>query len=632
MARRPFLDAAEEQLPRYGYRVIRVVRTVGICHWLLARRVADDQLVELEAYDRALTNPLNLTAYNNHTPTQLSNGNATTRFPVDQINSDRIFAFVRPWVRGEPLYALLLRPGRVPTARVATVVGGAGVTLRRALQDTDLPPMAAVANLFVSEDGEVLLDAAAEGPWLTASDARPLLQPFFQTDEDADDVAMQRFVDQLYVRLTTGSLKPSSAQLDALRDAKMLTPAEDALVERLVGQTRPSGWLHEQLLPKRRRIPWGMVALVVLALSIGGAAASQHRLLAAREWQGEAIKPAAVAQAKTSGSQAPVAGVDENQAVFVPYRLAEARREAKAGDFANAYSILDALERNEQIEGEDRLAVRQARTEINAATAAAFTAMMDRGRSLYEAGEEETALRLLETAIKTFPDNPQMRQATDLANAIRHVTKERMRRELDADLARRRVAALRREQVQTVLDLHLPLAERRFRGHLRLAQERLRGTPEAELLQLLHDAAVAEENLFYGLLTTAAGPRKRELVRACTPAWAAGRPVRVNEIRAGGIVEIGSEGLAVVKWSQVSYEQALGLFAAGRGVVAPDDHDYTLDLYRYCVRRRLPQAEAYAKKLAGTRHQRIVTRMRKLWERLEGTVVATDEELFGTEE
>ena len=159
----------------------------------------------------------------------------------------------------------------------------------------------------------------------------------------------------------------------------------------------------------------------VVAIVVGVTAVKRHQALSERGWEGEEGMPVVpallAAPAIVDGEPKGVA----KPATFVAYRLAEARREAKAGAFDAAFGLVDELAQQQNLSGDERLAVQRTRSEIQASMAAAFTEHMDRSRGMYEAGDEAGALRLLDLTIATFPQNTQTKDAADLASAIRAV-------------------------------------------------------------------------------------------------------------------------------------------------------------------------------------------------------------------
>ena len=488
----PFSSVTGHDLERLGCREIRALRDVGICRWVLARETATARLLEIEGYDKSLTNVSLLRTYRNRCLAASGGTGRSMRLPERVEESDRGVYFFRPYLPGEPLHQMLLRPGRLNPAAVNRLTGALGIVLRDVLgpRSESLPDL--LPALYLTDNEGVVVDALAAGPWTTFSDVRLLLDGYCD-DNAGSGAAARQFAMRLFVRLTLGTVCIDSTTVAAAVAAGSVTQSEARVLRRIAERPGDLFWPDTYLRSRaasRRRLFLRLAALAaVIALLFGGR--WWHDRNTGGEWRGDTAAglPEVRRQfVNVHAAPSPVVrqATDPGQAGQLSAAIAaEARhidRCIRDGRYVRAAELLQQLQ-NTSLRDADRLLLREHQQALATAMAAEYNARVETAAMLTDAGQFDEALAVTSLILEHYPKGPYRRDGQALAGDIkaarvrqweqahREATEQRRRRDADREQVRK-VMKAPAAAFNTVLDNAKMIVETDTARELLLCLER----------------------------------------------------------------------------------------------------------------------------------------------------------------
>jgi hypothetical protein len=487
---RPFSKTTLHDLERFGCREIRALRDVGVCRWIMARETASGRLLEIEGYDKSLTNSRLLLDYKNRCVAAQRDPTGFTRLPERIEESGRGMYFIRTYMPGEPLYQLLLRPGRLNSAAVARLTASLCTTLQEAAARHDGDFRELLPVLFVTEGEGVLLDAPGVGPWITFSEAAPLLAAYCDKELSPSRSARQ-FAMRLFARLTIGDLQVTAETVAAAAAAGHLTRAERYITERIVSRPGDLFWPDTKLAGYSRfKIGWvGRVGVVVLAIAILYGARQLYNRNVESEWVGESsVGLPAVSDAADIDS-APVPGrgvagpvaVRENPSAAISAEALHVERLTRTGLFAAAQERLTGFLRPPDLEKADRQLLEEHNSLLEAAMLREFELRMIEIDELETRLVFEAAIAVTEQIISHYPKGHYHRSARERADTVRDVRAQY----LETMLGRRHEEQKRARAERDVLRVIWKARPIEVRPLLRAAREKVTSETGRELLYCL---------------------------------------------------------------------------------------------------------------------------------------------------
>lgn len=594
-----FAGIAAHALDFHGYRVVRTLRQVGICHWILVRRLDDGRMMEAECYDKALTNALLLLSYRNHLQQGAGQRGRGFRFPQAVGETERVLFWVRPFVAGEPLYRVLLRSGSVGCRKTRRVVIGVGKILRPLAARPSVELTDWVANLFIADTGEVLLDAPVVGPWITLSEAKGLIAPLLQPGLTPQE-QVQVFMARLFVRLATGGRKP-----EVLEPGTDWGPRERAVLARIVAHPDDGFWVdaaligHHRMQAITRPRVWGGIGAVLVLVG----AFFWHFFPQQTSWQGkvgalpDVVRTTADSVRTNSMNAAELTessgAVPELPAVREPVQSAcnTALREARCGDFAGAWELLENRTGVKKISATEEDKIQQTRTAVRALMDQEFQRVQARAVKKMKQHSWGEALDELNFILSAFPPGDEVRRAEKMEGDIYR-----------ARLAERRQHESSKRRLQQIVQwekrrlLHIDAMRRHYGGkrtarELKLFQKQAETPAMRSLLQRLIRIHQAESNLLLALPKIFKQAPADQVQTAFSRALGKRLIGRVGDVSADGLTEILPETVETLPWDDWK-PQELYLLFAGLRPLAANPEQWTDWLYLFCLGRNLADEAA----------------------------------------
>lgn len=408
-----FNDILRSELERLGLRIIRTIRDPGICQWNLVRDTASGQLLEIESYDRGLTNATLLLRYKNRCLSDRNMSAPSYRVPAACEETERAVSFIRPYVPGEPLHQVLLRPSRLHSESLERQTLSLCRALRSAASDAPDRVREVVTNLYVTEAREILVDAFAAGPWITVSAAERALTQFVPADLQGTDLA-RYFAIRIYARLCTGEVDTRDWSAQTLAAERRVTTCEAAILERISSRPHELFWLDAHLRKSTGRRIWPLqkaaILIVIAALAAGARLIQNHRMVAA--WKGETsigrtlpdLTAAPDSKPESPGVQdAPKAPSNAPRSI-VSDAVISIDRQSKYGDFRGAMETVGALLTYADLTDTERVILTSKKTDVESRMELEFQQLISRAIDEMDKNEFVSAKQTCLFIMDMFPE------------------------------------------------------------------------------------------------------------------------------------------------------------------------------------------------------------------------------------
>jgi hypothetical protein len=592
------LDVLNVELAQLGYRLIRTLRTAGCRRWVLARGEEDGTLWELECFDRLLVADSDIDAYAAgclvaaDTPAPRWLRQAKRRH-----DRSRTTLLARPHADGEPVSAMLLRPGR-PTAEQAAAL--ATVCAEIITDEPEIRAAALAHNLYLTTAGDCFLDALTAGPRAGGHELEQALVPLLQ--DTAGPVDARAFCRLLYARLLTGSPTPTRPELDARLADGELTATEHRELRGLLA--------HPRRLPgsrRRRPVHAGAIAFAGAAAAVVVAVMLLLATPEGRGWLGDQQEQAAGERDLTARPVVARAAAPDNQAArltALDRTVRQSLRLAAAGQFDTAAAALQNWGARPGLSEEEQLRLASAEAQLDVITEDAFTEQMAVARALGELARFEEALAKMALILDVFPPATYGRPARLQADAIRAARVQQLTEAVAQRQAQRRQRQAERDAIGRVAVRRQPYNDPGFAAAAAAADRVVRSQAGKGVLATMAELQRCEAALFDDLLLECRGaPGRKRLVTALPERFQG----RIEKVDATGMMVIQPSTVQELRWSDFTPAEMLAILHAMLGAERSDRHHYLL----YQFARKYGLTAAADSERANVRSGELTQRVRR---------------------